>query len=178
MPRFPVLELLGAQYRLRMVRQGNFFALGHRYTIPANETRFLEGRFASNRFVTSIARTFVTNGPNVTVDLLENPTIGTPGTTAILIHNLNRNSTKVAQTQAFSDPASVTGGTVIDSVFLPGSGTGVGQAAGSVVQEAQIEQVLKLGTPYVLRIINGNNASVQVQVTLLFYEVGIDEFQS
>jgi hypothetical protein len=88
-------------------------------------------------------------------EFIEAPTIGTPGTTAIATPNMNRAGAKPAPAGVllFSDPASISGGTVLLSRFF-GGGAGIGQTAFPGAEENDREWILAPNTTYLLRVTN------------------------
>lgn len=105
---------------------------------------------------------FVSCGADAQIELLENPTIDTPGT-ELVEYNNKRTSSESAEVQAFHTPT-ITGGTVLLTALLPG-GTG-GNSSGGLLR-ANTEFNLKQEEDYVIRLTNigGNNQPVSIIAT-------------
>lgn len=147
---------------------GDMYILSSVRSIGAGATVYIQGKFGANKFFHTIERrhAFEGGGP-YTVDLIEAPTI-TDGTTAAFAANMNRGSTNTHEALFFGDPTGVSGGTVIDTLFMASSGTGSNTAGTGVVG---FERILKKSTDYVIRIVNGGGAST-FYTSVLFYESG------
>lgn len=147
---------------------GELYLITSIRSIGAGATVYIQGKFGSRLFHTiSRSHNFEGGGP-FTVDLIETPTL-TDGTTSFTAANMNRMSTKTHQAQFFSDPTSVSGGTVIETLLLPAAGVGSNTSgAGSAVGA---ERILKQNTDYIIRIVNSGSAS-SFYTSILFYESG------
>lgn len=99
----------------------------------------------------------------VTISAIESPTV-TNGTTAIPAYCTNRVFNTSIGTQFYSDPTSISGGTVIYSERIP-AGKGSGGTTGN-----QHVWVLKPSTSYVWRITNVGNQTTNVSGGLFFAE--------
>lgn len=147
---------------------GDMYILSSVRSVGSGATIYIQGKFGSTQLFHTIERrhTFEGGGP-YTIDLIESPTI-TDGTTAVLARNMNRQSTNTHTAQFFSDPTGVSGGTIIDTLYIPSAGLG-SQTTGTGV--LGVERILKKSTSYVLKIVNGGAAST-FYTSVLFYESG------
>ncbi len=125
-------------------------------TAPAPGFVDIEIRTGADPVVTAMSFNLVnvkgdiTVTDDMTIEVLENPTIGTPGTTAIPIVNHNRSTVispvPAAAAQLFSDPAAVSGGLCILK-FIPAK-------AGEVndLTDGGMAFILEAATNYIYRI--------------------------
>jgi hypothetical protein len=97
------------------------------------------------------------------VSAIESPTI-TDGTTAVASRIMNRTKTTNATTLFFSDPTSISGGTVLDIVIVT-AGKGSGSSA-----ESHGAWKLKTDTSYVLKIEQLTNQSTIIAGQIVFAE--------
>jgi len=147
---------------------GDMYILSSVRSVGAGATVYIQGKFGASQFFHTIERrhSFEAGGP-YTVDLIEAPTL-TDGTTAAFAANLNRTSTNTHTAQFFSDPTGISGGAIIDTLFMPALGTGANTTGTGIVG---VERILKKSTDYIIRIVNGGAAST-FYTSVLFYESG------
>lgn len=155
-------------YLSQFMFTGNVYVLNSIRSIGATSTVYIQGKFGATKLFHTIERrhSFEAGGP-FTIDLIEAPTI-TDGTTAAFAANMNRLSNKTHEAQFFGDPTGVSGGTIIDTLYLPASGTGANTTGTGV---SGFERILKKSTDYVIRIVNAGAAST-FYTSVLFYESG------
>lgn len=153
-------------YNTKFLFDGDLYVLSSVRSIGSGATVYIQGKFGADKIFHTVSRehTFDGGGP-FTVDLLESPTL-TDGTTAATAHNMNRQSSQTHEAQFFSDPTGISGGTIIETLFIPGGGTG-SNTVGSTIQG--VERILKKNTSYVIRIANAGGAST-FYTKVLFYE--------
>jgi hypothetical protein len=103
-------------------------------------------------------------------EILQDPTIGTPGTLASNVVNRNR-----AQPLAlpgdltfWSNAGAITGGSVLESGLI-GGGAGVGQTANALAGQDELEYVLKPNSKYIVRISNLDASARNFSMNLFFY---------
>jgi len=147
---------------------GDMYILSSIRSVGAGATVYIQGKFGATKLFHTIERrhTFEGGGP-YTIDLIEAPTI-TDGTTAAFAANMNRQSANTHEAQFFSDPTAISGGTIIDTIYMPAAGLGSQTIGAGVVG---IERMLKKSTDYVIRIVNAGAAST-FYTSVLFYESG------
>ena len=155
-------------YLSQFMFTGNMYLLSAVRSVGAGATVYIQGNFGSTKLFHTLERrhSFESGGP-YTVDLIESPTI-TDGTTSAVAANMNRLSSKTHEAQFFSDPTGVSGGTIIDTLFMPALGTGANTTGTGV---SGVERILKRSTKYVIRIVNAGAAST-FYTSVLFYESG------
>src|SRR5574341_909987 len=155
-------------YLSQFMFTGNMYLLNSVRSIGSTSTIYIQGKFGPNKLFHTIERkhSFNAGGP-FTIDLLEAPTL-TDGTTEAFAVNMNRLSTKTHEARFFSNPTGVSGGTIIDTLYIPAAGTGA-NTTGTGVSGA--ERILKRSTDYVIRITNAGAAST-FYTSVLFYESG------
>lgn len=94
------------------------------------------------------------------------PTFGVDGS-ALPVHNLNDISANVATVAVVVGPTVTGTGTVIDGEFHPG-GSG-GNAQGGVIR-IETEDIFRIGTSYLFRVINRAGQAKKFSVELQWYE--------
>lgn len=147
---------------------GDMYILSSIISVGAGATVYIQGKFGASQFFHTIERrhSFEGGGP-YTVDLIEAPTI-TDGTTVATARNMNRNSANTHTAQFFTDPTAVSGGTIIDTLYMPALGLGANTTGTGVIG---VERILKKSTDYVIKIFNPGAAST-FYTSVLFYESG------
>lgn len=155
------------------IHEGYAFSYCHLFTIAAGAQAFLE-------ILTPPAGTYIhfkpvsiqTDGPKILVQLVEAPTVGTPGTPVVPLNRRRVGTPSVATTVMRVGPASVSGGVVLDQFYV-GGGTGSGaNAVSGGSASADNEWVLAPDTLYHLEITNNGSASAGVNLMTFFYEEG------
>jgi hypothetical protein len=139
--------------------------------VPAGASRFIELRTGPGlKIFHATERLIIPSGGPVNFFLRENPTITTPGTIVVPTNNINRLSAKISQARFFNNPIGVSGGTILEQLFIP-SGTGANTAPSQSIPVGT-ERIYKQNTTYILEIVNNNNASMEILYLLNFYESG------
>jgi len=109
----------------------------------------------------------VTDSARTTEEIIEAPTI-TDGTTALsTIYNANRQSTDTPGFDIYTNPTSISGGTIIDKVeqYEAKKSLGVAGEAGN------IRLKFKKSTDYVLKLTNGDNSQKSYFVKFYILEL-------
>jgi hypothetical protein len=102
-------------------------------------------------------------GQPLTVEAIENPTV-TDGTSPVVAYRTNRQLSGAASTTFFSNPTSISGGTVIFTESIPSEkGTGGSLDSGHV-------WVLKKNEDYLWKITNTGNNTTTVSGVIFFAE--------
>jgi hypothetical protein len=153
-------------YHAHHMFDGDMYVLNSIMSVGAGTTVYIQGKLGANKFFHKVERrhAFESGGP-YTIDLIEAPTL-TDGTTVVTASNMNRQSTKTHAAQFFSNPTGVSGGTIIDTLYIPASGSGSNTIGTGTLGS---ERILKKSTDYLIRIANGGGASI-LYSTVLFYE--------
>lgn len=109
---------------------------------------------------------FTASGGPVTVTFIENPTsVGTG--VALSEPNRNRLSSQTASTVC-AITATLSGGTVISTLFIPSSTQGVNRLGGSTASAE--EWVLKRSEDYAVKVLNSAASSSTIGYDLFWYE--------
>lgn len=113
----------------------------------------------------------IAGGGDCLLNLYENPTISSPGTTLTAI-NLNRNSTKTCGASVSHTPTVSSVGTLIYQLYAPG-GTG-GNASGG---DASFQRgILKKGEEYLFRLTNISGGTKPMQISLIYFNPDEEDF--
>jgi hypothetical protein len=97
------------------------------------------------------------------LEFVEAPTI-TNGTTAVTPYNLNRQKNTTPSTVFYSNPTSISEGTVVHyDIVTAGKGAGAAHQSGEV-------WTLKTSTSYLLRLTQSTNQATKLTVSLLISE--------
>lgn len=161
-------------YVLQFIFEGQVFNAFHRGTLASGggaDEVSIQIKTNSSRITHILGIELHTNSDRIDIDFIENPTI-TDGTTAITTRNLDRRSSKTADALLYSDPTSISGGTVIDSdtAYVVGAPAGFRSASG--VTRAFIEQPLKANEDYIIKLTNFDTVSISYVIRIVFYESG------
>lgn len=155
-------------YWLNFLFEGQMFTWHNKFSIPATSTVFYEVKTDPLRLHHTFQRSLsVEGGGPITLQLIEAPTLvdGTP----IVSNNLDRRSAKTADTLFFINPTGVSGGTVIEEMFIP---TGGGPNTSAALNAGLTERVLKQGTTYAVSLTNDGAQASTVEVNIIYYESG------
>jgi len=173
MPKYPFGELLGAQFPLRMIRQGKVYNMFHHFeNVPTGESRSLELRVPALTRITFINRVAIVSHTPVKIELLEEPAF-TPGTTEIPSFNADRNNGKEAGLQLFPDPTDITGGLLIEDYRIHQPGP----TARAQLFEDFRQDVLKPSVSYIVRATNNSGSTATLSLYSAWYELLTEEFQ-
>jgi hypothetical protein len=148
---------------------GELYLITSVTTVPAESTINIQGKFGDRIFHTVSSSFLYQSGGPFTFNLIESPTL-TDGTTSFTAPNMNRRSAKTHQAQFFSDPTNISGGTIIETLFIPSSGGGSNAAGGG--NTVGVERILKANTDYVIQATNSGGQTSTLYTNILFYESG------
>jgi hypothetical protein len=139
-----------------LARAGHVFHASQYLSVASGASAYVEMRTGTAEVVL-LGWTVITGTEAFRVRGIEAPTIGTPGTTALASHNVNRIlSATTATMLLFTDPASISAGTTLYDTITPSGANKVG----GVAAEAH-PWTLKKDTSYVFRVENlGNSTSI------------------
>lgn len=153
-------------YLSQHMYDGELYTLTTLVTIAAGASLNLQNK-VGNRIFHTIARehSFEGGGP-ITVTVTEAPTV-TDGTIAITAVNMNRLSTKMHTAQFFVDPTAISGGILLDTLYLPATGPNSTGFAGEGA-----ERNLKPNTDYMLTATNSGSQDSTFWTRVIFFESG------
>jgi len=147
----------------KLIFDGYVFSGSAKYTITASATSYLQIK-TGNDSVCFIINAIVTNGDQLALKLFEAPTI-TDGSTAVALLNRNRLSSNTVDTQAYSDPTGVSGGTQLDEYYL--GGTYGQKVVGGDQLGTQLPLKFKTNTDYVLSITNDGASDSDILIRFM-----------
>jgi len=105
-------------------------------------------------------------GSDGELELIEAPTIGIVGTTPLEPMNRNRNKQyKKAHVSIFSDPATISAGTLLEDMHVAGGAQTAGGERGT-----DLEWELQEDTIYIVRLTNQSGQAQQCDLRIEFYE--------
>lgn len=151
---------------------GQTYQTWNKFTSLAKDaSAYIELRTGTDRIFHGIGRIIVpTDGP-INIYLWEAPTITTIGTVAMPTPSLNRNLTKTATAEFYNNPSGISGGTLIQHLFIP-AGTGVGNQPPAFTIPSGTERIYKNNTTYILEIVNNSVGVIDVFYEFTWYESG------
>ena len=152
-----------------LIHQGKAFTTVNKFTIASAASAYLEMIIPAGAYVHFKPVAMQSDGPKITIQLIEAPTI-TTGSTAVTPANRRRIGTPAISTVTVkSNPTGVSGGTVLDQDYI-GGGTGNAQTTSGGASQNDNEWVLKAGTTYVIKVTNGGSGSADVNIKTFWYE--------
>lgn len=172
-PRYQITSTFGevseadwyyAQSELALER-GDLYVGFADLTINSGQSSYLQMDTGASKSVFVIGYTITTNSPRLSEFIIEAPTL-TSGTTPLTIHNSNRQSSNTPDFVIYSDPAGVTGGTIIDQTETYEAK----KAVGSLAEATQTRLQLAKNETYILKITNGDNSNHDVFVKFYLHE--------
>jgi len=149
----------------KLIFDGYVFSGFAKYTITASATSYLQIKTGDDA-VCFIVDAIVTNGDQLVLKLFEAPTV-TDGSTAVALLNRNRSSSNTVDTQAYSDPTGVSGGTQLDEYYL--GGTYGQKIVGGEQLGTQLPLKLETNTDYVLSLTNdgASDSDILIRFTIV-----------
>jgi hypothetical protein len=156
-------------YLAQHLFDGELYLITSVTSVPAGATINIQGKFGDRLFHTISSTFLYQSGGPYTLNLIESPTL-TDGTISFTAPNMNRRSTKTHQAQFFADPTNISGGTIIETLFLPSSGGGTNAAGGG--NTVGTERILKANTDYIIQATNSGGQNSTLYTSILFYESG------
>lgn len=156
-------------YWLNFLFAGQMYSWDYKFSVGAGASVYYQVKTGANWMFHTLSRTVsVEAGGPYRVELYEAPTV-TDGTIQQLPYNMNRKSAKTAEPIIYINPTGVSGGTLLEKMFLP---TGGGPKTSGELAAGISERVLKPSTNYVVKITNSGGAAGTAMINLLFYESG------
>lgn len=150
---------------LDLARAGRVFHASQYLSVASGASAYVEMRTGTAEVVL-LGWTVVASTEAFRLRGIEDPTIGTPGTTAVAAYNVNRILSATTPTMLlFSDPQTISGGTTLMDTITP---SGVNKTGG-VAGENDV-WTLKKDTTYVFRIENLGNSTSAAAVELEWLE--------
>jgi hypothetical protein len=175
LPRYPFQELLGAQFPLRMLRQGKVYNMFHHFAnVPATETRSIELRVPEITRITFTHRVAISSHTPIRIELLEEPDF-TPGVTEVPSYNADRNSPLTAGLKLVPNPTGITGGILIEDFRVFQAGAPGISAPGAITDFS--DDVLKPNASYIVRVTNNSGSTATISLYAGWYELFTAEFQ-
>lgn len=101
------------------------------------------------------------DGP-LDVVIRENPSV-TDGSTTVPTRNLNRNSTDTSEVTIYNNSSSISGGTVIDRIFIPS-----GKDQAFILEDGR--WVVKKDADYVVQIVNNSGQLLTFSYNIVYHE--------
>lgn len=153
-----------------LIHGGQAFTAVNKFTVANAASAYLEIIVPAGAYVHFKPISMQSDGPKITIQLIEAPTI-TTGSTAVTPVNRRRIGTPTASLLTVkNNPTAVSGGTILDQDYI-GGGTGAGGSTTSGGNAANDnEWVLKPATTYVIKVSNGGTAPSDINVKTFWYE--------
>jgi hypothetical protein len=149
------------------IKNGNVYQISAFFNLPINAIVMFQIK-TGQKTVHAKPTIFITNGPGIIMNLLENPVIEVEGNVEIPSYNRNRNSDKVAETKIYTDLFGVSGGLIVDSTYFSGGNmSNVGSNYSS-----REEMIFKTNSNYVGFIENISSNDVMTSVKFNWSESG------
>lgn len=152
------------------IHKGIAFTTASKFTIAAAASAYLEIIVPVGSYVHFKPTSIQTDGPKITVQLIEAPTLTTGSTVVVPVNRRRVGTPTLSLLTVKNNPTAVSAGTVLDQDYV-GGGTGAG---GSTVSGGMAtndnEWVLKPATTYALKVTNGGSASADVNIKTFWYE--------
>ena len=153
-------------YEHSRIHYGEGFLVNGKHTVANGATSyFLLKNPAANYPHLRVIGLTTTAGP-MDIYLFESPTTSADGSTVSRI-NYNRNSATVPSLEVFSGPTVSVDGTQLEYLLV----TGTKHDAGSGMDGAQTEFILKASTNYLIKVTNNSGTSANYALKLFWYEV-------
>lgn len=137
-------------------------------TIAAGATANIQNKVGSRIFHTISREHVFDGGGPFLVTVTEAPTV-TDGTIEIFATNMNRNSTKTHTAQFFVDPTAISGGVLLDTIYMPATGSGLNTTGFGGEGN---ERNLKPNTDYILAVTNNGTQASTLFTRVIFFESG------
>lgn len=158
------------------VNEGMVYHITGSASLASATSAFLEMRIPANVEVHVEELSIWTTIPMLDVTLLENPTIGTPGTNAVPVVNRNRSQTVaelVSQVEAFDNPLTVSGG---DTVLVRRTGAAVKDRTEKLVASTKLILGDKADPSiYIIEFANVNADEGELGYELVWHEMESEE---
>lgn len=163
---FSITEFRDTPYIRGFVFTGQMYHVEKFFTVGAGQSKWIQLTTPSDMLIHGINRSLTPDVGDMYFRLFEGVTITTPGTPAIPIYNLNRNSTNTSSAVFLSEPV-VTGGTMIEEVYMPGQYTNPSTYTPIF---GSIEREYKKDTEYAIQFYNQAATAANIQYSFAFYE--------
>jgi hypothetical protein len=150
------------------IHLGNGYVLSHFGSVASSGELLIQLDVPANDYVHLKKWSLWTDSPIAKLEIVEAPTL-TDGTTAINIVNKRRVGTPDASLcSAFSDPTAISGGTILETTYVGGGGTGGFKSGGT--NSVEDEYVLNPSTTYLFRVTNLDSSARTCAIHMLWYE--------
>lgn len=150
---------------------GQMYSATWTFSITAGATQWIQFTTPADKLVHGVNRRLTPNIGDCYMRLHEGVTITTPGSGAIPARNLNRNSAKTASAAYLRSPV-VTGGTIIEEVYMPGDTGGIFSPDSSYPVFEGVEREYKVDTEYAVELFNDTAETLTIQYSFIWYESG------
>ena len=146
--------------------RGDIYSGQAAITLASLATVSLQMKTGADTDVYLLGLDIVTTATRITEKIVENPSL-TDGTSTLTMINMNRQSTDTPGFTIYTDPTSITGGTVIDQVekYEAKKSPQSASAAGF------IRIKFKRSEDYVLQLVNGDNQQTLAYVKFYMMEI-------
>lgn len=159
-------------YWMHFIFSGQAFNLFEKFTVTTAVNQYLQIKTPATGVIHITDISIIPNGEEITINAIEAPTV-TDGTTAVTPNNMDRRSAQTALgtfgISVFNNPTAVSGGTIIESLYLPGIAGTAQTSKGGGQGKGLSERVLKPNTDYILEIINNGATTSDVQLNIFLY---------
>lgn|SRR5574341_51811 len=153
-------------YLTQHMYNGELFSLQIIVTIAPGAISYLQAKTGSNLFHTITREHVFDGGGPFLIEVIENPTL-TDGTVPLFATNMNRNSTKTHTMQFLGNPTGISGGVLLDTLYMPAVGSGNNKTG---LGGEENERNLKRNTNYLLKVTNNGSQTSTLWTRLTFFE--------
>jgi hypothetical protein len=159
-------------FNKRLVEAGICFKAFRKYpSVSASGRVYAELRTGSTKIINALSRLVISSGGPINVNVYEAPTILYVGTNLMIKTNLNRNSVITPTATLYIDPSGISGGTVIDQIYLPAI---VGSRNPPAINRPiELDFIYKVNTTYIVEMFNNDNAANDIYYEFTWYEESI-----
>lgn len=157
-------------YWMQFIFAGQAYNMQYKFTVAQGASVEIEIITPADFLIHITNKYASTSSDEIDIELIEDPATVTDGTTAIPSFNMDRRSAKTSALQIYSDPTAITGGTVIESLYLPGFGGLLPTLSNGQVGQGLSERVLRPSTKYIFRATNNGTASATIQYNWFWYQ--------
>lgn len=152
------------------IHKGQAFSVSNKFTIANGASSYLEVIIPADTYVHFKPITMQSDGPKITVQLIEAPTITTGSTGVTPINRRRLGTPAVSVLTVKNNPTSISAGTIVDQDYIGGGSSAGGNTVSGGIASNDNEYVLKQATTYVVKVTNGGTGSSDVNIKLFWYE--------
>lgn len=152
------------------IHNGIAFTTANKFTLAAAASGYLEIIVPAGAYIHFKPVSMQSDGPKITVQLIEAPTL-TTGSTAVIPVNRRRIGTPaISVVTVKNNPTAVSAGTVLDQDYIGGGSSAGGSTTSGGMAINDNEWVLKPATTYAIKVTNGGSGSADVNIKTFWYE--------